>query len=392
MIAAPFATSILCDQGADVIKVELNNGRGDRMRFLGDHRNGMGAVFHSVNRGKRSIAVDTKDPRGADILRRLVDTADVFVQNFRPGAVERMGVGVAEVRARRPELIYVSVSGFGRDGPSASEMVYDFVVQGMTGLAALEGMGEPPAPDEGPDDAGAAARPRLTRSLTVDKATALTVSQAVTAALFHRERTGEGQHVELNMLEAGLQFVWPDAMWNHTLLGDGIRHNPHMALNYDVHATKDGYVTVNLATNSTWERLARAIDPTMIDDPRFATYADRQDNSAALSERVDAVLATRTTAEALEHFRREDVPAGPVHSLDDVHEDPQIVHNRSLAERESRTIGPLRDPRPAARFGAEQPEPGGDAPALGEHTDEILAELGIDADARAGLRADRVVG
>lgn len=368
MISAPLATSLLCDQGAEVIKVEAVRG-GDRMRGLGDIRNGIGAVFHSCNRGKKSIALDTKTDEGREALIKLIGTADVFVQNFRPGAAERMGIGADEMLAANPDLIYTSVSGFGATGPYSDQMVYDFVIQGVTGMAALEGMTDP--------------NPRLTKNLTIDKATALTVAQAITSALVHRERTGEGQHLEVNMVEAGLQFAWPDGMWNHTLLPDPMRgdddviHTPHMALNYDVRPTKEGYITLNLATNSTWPRLCAAIDPALADDPRFATYGDRQRNASELAEAVDAVLRTLTMDEALERLRVNDMPGGPVHRLDDVHTDPQIVHNGSLVERTSTSIGPIRDPRPAARFGATAPDPAGSAPMLGEHTEEILAELGL---------------
>ncbi len=383
MIAAPFGTSILCDQGAEVIKVEANDRMGDRMRALGDGRNGMGSAFHSVNRGKQSVALNTKDERGAELLRKLIDTADVFVQNFRPGAIERMGAGYDAMKERKPNLIYVSVSGFGRTGPHADQMVYDYVIQGITGLAALEGMGI--------DVPDGEFRPRLTRSLTIDKATGLTVAQAITAALFHRERTGEGQHIEINMLEAGMQFLWPDGGWNDTLLGDDAEHSPHLALNYDVRPTKDGYITVNLATHSTWPKLAGAIDPGMMDDPRFDTYEKRLNNGLALAAHVDSVLATRTSAESLALLREHDVPAGPVLPLSEVHTEPQVVHNEVLVERESATIGKLRDSRPAVRFDARQPEPGGDGPILGQDTDRVLAELGCRDAEMAELRADRVI-
>lgn len=361
MISAPFASAILADQGAEVIKVEAANGVGDRMRTLGDIRNGVGTVFHACNRNKRSIAVDTRTDEGTAILHDLIATADVFIQNFRPGAVERMGVGPDEMLARHPDLVYVSVSGFGPTGPYADQMVYDFVIQGITGLATFEGIG------------GA---PQLTKNLTIDKATSLTVAQAITAALLHRERTGEGQHLELDMLSAGLQFAWPDVMWNHALQGEDITPTPPMAMNYEVRPTKDGYITLNLATNSTWPRLCAAIDPALADDPRFATYADRQHNAAALAAAVDAVLADLTSAEALERLRKNDMPGGPVLALDDVPADPQVVHNDVLVTYDSPSIGSITEPRPAARFGATPaPDPVG-APGFAEHTVEVLGELG----------------
>ena len=365
---------MLSDQGADVIKVEAANGTGDRMRGLGNIRNGMGSVFHACNRGKRSIALNTKVDEGRDILIELIDRADVFIQNFRPGATDRMGVGAEAMLARNPKLIYVSVSGFGATGPYSGQMVYDFVIQGVTGLAAFEGAGGPP---------------QLTKNLTIDKVMSLTVAQAVTAALLHRERAGEGQHLEVDMVSAGLQFVWPDGMWNHALQGEGITETPPMAVNYEVRPTKDGYITLNLATNSTWPRLCAAIDPALADDPLFATYTDRQHNARQLAAAVDAVLAELTSAEALERLRAADMPGGPVLPLDQVHEDPQIVHNDTLVTYDSASIGSIREPRPAARFGASaapDPEP---APMLGEHTVSVLADLGRDEAVRS--LADRGV-
>ena len=375
MISAPFAASLLSDQGADVVKVESTGG-GDRMRTLGDNRNGMGSVFHACNRGKRSIALDTKAEAGRDLLIELIESADVFIQNFRPGATDRMGVGADAMLARNPRLVYVSVSGFGASGPYADQMVYDFVIQGITGLAAFEGIG---------------AAPRLTKNLTIDKATSLTVAQAVTAALLHRERTGQGQHLELDMLSAGLQFAWPDVMWNHALQGEGITPTAPMAMNYEVRPTKDGYITLNLATNSTWPRLCAAIDPALADDPRFATYDDRQRHAAELAAAVDAVLADLTSAEALDRLRQNDMAGGPVLALEDVPRDPQVVHNDVLVTYDSPSIGSVTEPRPAARFGAVSPPDPVGAPGFAVHTAEVLGELGRDAAAIEQLVAAGVV-
>lgn len=382
MISAPLATSILSDQGADVIKVEAADGRGDRMRQLGDIRNGIGSVFHGCNRGKRSITLDTKSDSGRAVLIDLIDGADVFVQNFRPGAVDRMGVGPAAMRERNPSLVYVSVSGFGATGPYADQMVYDFVIQGVTGLAAFEG---------GVDEDGNMS-PRLAKNLVVDKATALTVSQGITAALLHRERTGEGQHLEIDMVSAGLQFAWPDVMWHHTFLGEDVLRTPHMSANYEVRPTKDGYVTLNLATRSTWSRVCAAVDPALDDDPRFATYEDRQRNADALRTAVDAVLGELSTAEVLARMRQHDLPGGPVLALGDVHRDPQIVHAQALVEHETEAVGMVREPRPAARFGAVRSPDPRSSPALGQHTQEILLELGYSLQRAQDLAESGVLG
>ncbi len=309
-------------------------------------------------------------------MRRLIDSADVFVQNFRPGAVDRMGIDADRMFETNPSLIYVSVSGFGSSGPYADQMVYDYVIQGLTGLATFEGAG---------------ADPVLSKQLVIDKATALTVAQAITAALFHRERTGEGQHLEINMLDAGLQFFWPDGMWSHTLVGDDITQTPPMSLNYHPRRTLDGWVTLNLATNSTWPRLAAAIDESLMNDPRFASYSLRMRNADALSEAVDAVLADLSTDEVVSRMRTFDLPGGPVLALDRVHLDPQVQHNGSIIEHDGGPIGSLREARPAARFAGVQSDPAGPAPRLGEHSDEILAEVGYDEATIAGLREAGII-
>ncbi len=378
MISAPLATSILSDQGAEVIKIEAPTG--DRMRGLGDFRNGMGSVFHACNRGKKSVVIDTKTDDGRDTLINLMGTADVFVQNFRPGAVERMGIGPDEICARFPSLIYVSISGFGPTGPYADQMVYDFVIQGLSGSAALEGLG-------GPLDRNGKPTPRLSKGLVIDKATALTAAQAISAALFQRERAqknggeGGGQHLQLTMLDAGLQFFWPDGGWNHALQGDDIQVMPHPAANYDVRTCSDGYVTLNLGTNSTWGRLCAAVDPALADDPRFATFTDRQAHAAELGQAVDAVLSTMTVQEALARFKANDLPGGAVATLDDVHLDPQVDHNDAFVEWDSPSIGTIRDVRPAARFHATRGEIAGEAPILGAHTEAVLSAM------NAGLEA-----
>ncbi len=376
MISAPFATSILSDQGAEVIKVETADGIGDRLRFLGDRREGMGCVFHGFNRGKKSVTLDAKDERGLDALIRLIDTADVYIQNFRPGVADRMGIGPDAMRARNPRLIAVSVSGFGSSGPYVDQMVYDFVIQGLIGLAAREG------------DPG---RPRLSRHFVVDKATALTVAQAISVALYHRERTGEGQHLEVDMLAAGLQFFWSDGMADQTLLGDDIQRVTHQSAGYDVRRAKDAFVSVNLASKTTWPRLVEALDSDELrNDPRFADYDSRQAHSEELGEAVGAILSQMTAEEIVERLRAHDIPGGRVVGVEEVHLDPQVQHNEVLVELDSGAMGPRREPRPAARFGAEDtplPEP---APRLGEDTNTVLASLGFSDAELSDLAADGV--
>jgi len=378
MIAGPLAGMVLAEQGAEVIKVEVPDGVGDRMRMLGTRRGDVSALFHGVNRGKRSIALDTKTDEGLAALRKLCATADVFLQNFRPGAAERMGIGESALRAENPDLIYVSVSGFGPTGPRADEKVYDYVIQAMTGMAALQ-----------TDLDGA---PTLTRQFVVDKVTALTAAQAITAALFQRERGGGGQHLRLAMLDVALWFFWPDGHMDRTLLGDDISHAPHFSARYDVKATSDGHVALIAMGNRSWPSLCAAFCPDWLDDPRFASMEDRERNADALSLEFAYTIAKLSTAECLERMRANDVPGAAVTSLDAVPDDPQIMHNGSLVVHENGPAGRLREALPPVAFGGAERSVAGPAPHLGEHTDDVLASLGFSDGDIAAMRANGVLG
>ena len=237
-VSGPLGTMILGDQGADVIKVEAPDG--DSTRAGANRRGGFAASFLNNNRNKRSIVLNLKDPGALAVLMRLVATADVFIQNFRPGVAERIGVGEERVRAARPDIVYVSISGFGEKGPFAQRPVYDPLIQGFTGLATVQG---------GSDEA----RPRLLRTILPDKLTAITSSQAITAALLARERTGEGQHVRLSMLEAIVAFLWSSDMAGQTFVGDEPARQEAASSTDLIYETADGYITAAVVTNRQWE-------------------------------------------------------------------------------------------------------------------------------------------
>ena len=378
MISAPMAGVILAEQGAEVIKVELADGVGDRMRQLGSQRNEVSALFNSVNRGKRSVTIDTKHPDGLQALLDLCATADVFLQNFRPGAAERMGVGEAQLRAINPDIVYVSVSGFGSTGPKADQKVYDYVIQAMTGMADLQ-----------QGDTGA---PQLVRQFVVDKTTAITVSQAITAALFARERGHGGQHVELSMLDIGLWFFWPDGMMDRSLEGDDVVEASHFADMYSIRPTTDGAVAFVASGNRTWPNLCRAFAPALLDDPRFTTMRDRDINGEELGKIFDEAVASLTTAEALQRMADNDVPGARVARRDEVAADAQVIHNGSLVHLDDGPIGPRVEARPPASFGNGARTVPPAAPVLGADTVAVLASLGYDDDRIARLAADGVLG
>ncbi len=365
MISGPMATCLLGDQGADVVKVEAP-GSGDLVRRLGAPREGITATFATANRNKRSIVLDLKQPFDRDAFEALVRSADVLVQNFRPGVVERMGIGEPEMRRLRDDLIYVSISGFGEKGPYAAKRVYDPLIQALSGLATIQG-------DRG------VGRPRMMRLVVPDKVTALTAAQAITAALLARERGGGGQHVRLSMIDAMIALAWPEGFAGHTFVGDEV-DVPRNALAQDlVFATADGYMTAGAVSDSEWQGLARALEhPEWLEDERFKTAGGRVAYAKERLDQTASVLETRTTEEWLERLDREQVPCAPILPLEGVIRHPQVVANELLVESEHPVAGRIREPRPAARFDRTPAALDRPAPVLGEHTDEILTELGLE--------------
>jgi crotonobetainyl-CoA:carnitine CoA-transferase CaiB-like acyl-CoA transferase len=381
VLSGPLATTMLADQGAEVIKVEPP-GSGDVLRALGSHRNAMSGMFCVANRGKRSIVIDLGTDRGRDLFHRLAATADVVVQNFRPGVVDRMGIGYDAVRAHNPSVVYLSISGFGPEGPYASARVYDNVIQAYSGLADVQG-----DPQVG--------EPQFNRQLLCDKLTSYTAAQALTAALFARERTGEGQHIELAMLDTAVAFLWPDAAAHLTRLGEGVSPQSTIGSNYRITRFADGFGTVSALSDAEFRGLCAALDlDELADDPRFATLAGRMTNRAAFAEEAGTRIAERagqlTTSAAPRRFLETGAPAAVVNRVDELHLDPQILAAGVLEEHHHPVAGPLRQPRPAPRFAGTPAEVSGPAPGLGQHTDDILTELGL-ADRIAELRADGIV-
>jgi crotonobetainyl-CoA:carnitine CoA-transferase CaiB-like acyl-CoA transferase len=378
-VSGPLATMILADQGADVIKVEAPDG-GDATRAGGNRRAGFTASFLNNNRNKRSIALDLKRHAALQALMRLIAGADVFVQNFRPGVAERLGVGEDAVRAVSPNIVYVSISGFGEVGPYAAKPAYDPVIQGFSGLATVQA---------GSDEA----RPRLLRTILPDKLTAITASQAITAALLARERTGEGQHVRLSMLEAVVAFLWSSDMGSQTFVGDEPARQEAASVHDLIYDTADGYMTVAALTDRQWAGLAQVVGhPEWVDDERFKTSTLRQKNIDARLELTQQALLPRPAAEWLERLTAAQVPCGPVLTRNQVIRHPQVEALGLVVETQHRKAGRLRQTRAAARFSKTPAEIRYGAPTLGEHTEEIVAELGYSPEEAAALRAEGVIG
>jgi crotonobetainyl-CoA:carnitine CoA-transferase CaiB-like acyl-CoA transferase len=379
MISGPLATMILADEGADVIKVENPQG-GDHTRAAANRRAGFSASFINNNRNKRSIVLDLKQPEGLQALLRLTATADVFVQNFRPGVADRIGLDEAALRAVAPSIVYVSISGFGDQGPYATKPVYDPLIQALSGLATIQA---------GSDQE----RPRLVRTILPDKLTAITASQAITAALLARERTGEGQHVRLSMLDAVVAFLWSSDMGSQTFVGDEFPQQEAASFIDLIYQTADGYISAAVQTNREWLALTRALDrPEWLEDPRFKTPALRQKHINERLQLIQGVLLTRPAVEWLDRLTAAGVPCAPVLTRGEVIRHPQVAANNILVEIDHKVAGRLRQARPAARFSATPPGIRDDAPALGEHTDAVLLELGYTPADIAELRSRRAVG
>jgi crotonobetainyl-CoA:carnitine CoA-transferase CaiB-like acyl-CoA transferase len=374
-MSGPLATMVLADQGADVVKVEPLTG--DAIRVVGSGHAGMSAYFANNNRGKRSIAINLTMEAGRDVVRRLVASADVFAQNFRPGVIERLGLGADELQSANPRLVYASISGFGTTGPLADAPAYDHVVQALSGFAAIQSAGT--------------TEPSMVRHGVIDKATALTLAQAVTAALFDRERTGRGMRIDVSMLDVAIAFLWPDGMMDHTV-DEPSSVLPPTSRSFRVSPTADGEVVLVTLTGAQWAGLTAALlDDGDANDDAMPDTAERMKGGAEVMRRVRTVISSMPTDEVVARLRAADVPVAPVRKLDEVAHDPQVEASGTVRAFEHAVLGPVHQPRPAPLFDGLAIDPAPIAPNLGEHTDDILREAGCsDADIKA-LRADGVV-
>ncbi len=378
MISGPLATMTLADQGAEVIKVENPDG-GDYVRRAGNRRGDFSAAFLNNNRNKRSLALDLKDPRGVALLLDLVKSADVFVQNFRPGVIERMGLGEDVVRSMRADIVYVSIAGFGFEGPYASRPVYDPLIQAVSGLATIQA---------GSDEA----RPRLVRTIVPDKVSALVAAQAITAALLSRSRDGVGQHVRLAMLDAIVAFLWQSDMGAQTLVDANIPQQSAASFIDLIYETATGYISVAVMSDREWRALCRALEtPQWLDDPRFVSPALRDRNIDARLEIIQERLLSRPAVEWLARLEAEGVPCAPVLTRNEMIEHPQVIANELVQIYEHPQAGAVRQTRPPARFSVTQSGIRHGAPMLGEDSEAILTELGVEKSQIAALAQAGVI-
>lgn len=396
VVSGPLTTALLADQGAEVIKVERLSG--DIQRHVGSNRNGFSGFFHVLNRGKRSIALDLGSAEGLAIVSRLAARSDVVVQNFRPGVAKRLGIGYEALCASHPELVYLSISGFGQTGPHAGDRAYDPIIQAYSGIASVQGKSHREHPDQ----------PEQVNMLLLDKLTAWTGSQAITAALLARSKSGRGQHIELSMLDTAIAFSWMDVAANLILqpmaqaaadaaeaFDTAIEKRPAIGASGTVQEFADGWGAIMTLSQSEFEGLCRVYDlGELASDPRFATLAARTRNRREWWEVLSTTIADKaramSTNQARDRMAAEQVPFARVRTLEELPLDPQVQHNQVFRELDHPVAGMLRDARPAPRFSDTPAQPGGPAPTVGQHTQEILAELDMGA-AFKQLRAQKVV-
>jgi crotonobetainyl-CoA:carnitine CoA-transferase CaiB-like acyl-CoA transferase len=377
VVSGPLCTQILGDLGADVIKIESPSG--DVSRRLGPpFRGGLSGYFAQFNRNKRSLALDLKGEDGCAVARRLARDADVLVQNFRPGVVERLGLGYEELARENPKLIYVAISGFGNVGPYRDLPAYDTVIQGLTGFLPSQG-------GDGP--------PRLVQCIVADKSTALTASYAALAALYARERRGgQGQRVDVPMLDAFAAFMLPDVM-----LGECFVPSEEVALKLsEIHRTwrtADGWVVLLIIEDRQFQGLCRALGrEDLADDPRCTNIVLRIVHARELFAILEEEIAKWPTADLLERARRFGAPVAPVNDVQTFLADPQVAENRTVFELDDPQAGRMRLFRNPVRFDATPANVRHLPPRLGEQADAILREAGYGDAEIARLRESGAVG
>ena len=378
VMAGPYCAMLLCDMGADVIKVEPP--AGDSSRRMAGAQGTESAAFNAVNRGKRGVVIDLKTDAGRDVAARIAASADVLVENYRPGVMAKLGLDYATLAAMNPRLIYASISGYGQTGPAAGKGGFDLVAQGVSGLMSVTGEpGRPPV--------------KVGVPLT-DLGAALFAVCGILAALHHRERTGVGQQLETALVDAGVALsVWEATELFSTGSVPGPLGSAHrMSAPYQAIRCADGYITLGAANDRIFERLARLLGhPEWIDDQRFAVDGDRVRHREALAEAIEAVTTERSRAHWLEQFEAHDIPCGPINTYREVMDDPQVRAREMVVETEHPTLGRIRTLGTPIKLGATPLAPGRPAPLLGQHTDEVLEEAGYTTVEIGALRACNAV-
>ncbi|GAA1282873.1 CoA transferase [Pseudonocardia aurantiaca] len=378
-LSGPYCTMVLAELGAAVVKVEQPH-TGDDSRRLAPKVNGESYPFGMPNRSKRSISLDLKTDRGRDLFLHLARDVDLVIENFRPGVVRRLGIDYESVRAVRPDVLYCSISGFGQTGPYRDRPGFDIMAQGAVGLMRMTG--EP------------GGRPAKVGIAINDIAAGATAAYSILAAQIQRSRTGNGQYMDISLVEAGLAWtVWESGAYfasGEVPEATGTRHR--RSTPYQAYRTADGYVTIGANNDRLWKRLVSDVldRPEWLDDPRFVTLPDRMDHIDELEVEIEKITTTGTTEEWIERLDRAGVPGGPVLTYDEALRDPHIVARDMVVEVEHPLIGTMRTIGPPTKFSDLDFRVRGPAPWLGQHTGQVLRESGVEESELAELFATGV--
>ncbi|MES1931653.1 L-carnitine dehydratase/bile acid-inducible protein F [Salinisphaera shabanensis T35B1] len=381
IMAGPYCTMVLADMGADVTKIEKIKG-GDDSRQMGPYIEDESACFMQINRNKRSVALNLKDPEARELFYDMARQADVIIENYRPGVTQSLEVDYESIKEINPGIIYASISGYGQTGPYANKGGFDLVAQGATGLMSMTG--EP------------GRRPLKTGVAVYDIGAGITAVYSILAAYIHRQKTGEGQQVDVAIGECGIPwFTWEAAAY----FGEGREPQPtgwrhRVSAPYQALATRDGYLMLGCANQRTWERFCNDVvnKPEWIEDPRFATNSDRGRNVEELEALIEEVFASEDTDTWRARCDEAGVPAGPINTFSQALSDPHYVERGMVQEFEHPTAGNVKTLGFASKFSSTPQQIRRPSPLLGEHTEEVLADMGIDAARLAELRASGAVG
>ena len=381
VMAGPVGGLLLADMGAEVVKVERLPGGDDTRRAIPPEIQGESATFMIVNRNKRGIAVDLKHPDGLQVVRRLIDKADVVIENFRPGTMEKLGLGYEVLRASNPGLIYCKITGFGLNGPYAKRAGYDLIAQGMSGIMSLTG--------EGPG------RPPVKVGVPIGDVTAgILASTGVLAAYIERLRTGEGQYVDTSLYEASMVHTyWQVAMAFATGESAGPMGSAHpVAAPYQAIPTQDGWINIGAVSQATWVGMTRVLQlEHLLEDERFASNRERMANRDLLISLITEAMRSNSTDYWVDKFEQAGVPAGPVRKIKDMLEDPQTLARDMVIEVDHPVAGQVQALGLPIKFSHGNGVTRRGAPQYGEHTAEVLQELGYSSEEIAVLAASQAV-
>jgi crotonobetainyl-CoA:carnitine CoA-transferase CaiB-like acyl-CoA transferase len=371
MVSGPMGAMMLADQGAEVIKVEPI--AGEQLRHMAAPHNGVNPVFYSCNRGKKSLAIDLKSKEGKEILIKLIKGSDVLMQNFRPGTTDRMGFGYEDMKKINPNLVYLSISGFGDKGPYAQSRVYDPVIQALSGATDIQA-------DRNTGN------PKMFRVVIADKVTSLTAAQAISSALYAREKTSKGQHIKLSMLDSVIAFFWPEGMSGLVFKENEFDVRKLQGSQDLIYEAKDRYITAGAVSDAEWTGMCNALNmQQLITDDRFATSAARVINAEERKKITGKEIKKWQSNDILSRFQEEGVPSAPLLDRMELMNHEQIIENQTILREEYEGFGEIRQARPAAHFEDTPSEISRPAPKLGEHGEEILNSLGISDSVRKKL-------